>query len=212
MSDEAPIVFTTSPKLSLALHGDGPAFEEAMRAVGPDKTLEWLRHRVGDAIEPDFLASAVSAWFDAGSDDERVMARVELAEILQDADPSTSELLWEASMRDGFQREDSEQAFDAVTHLAAFAEETGDPDTAAEYYIDFLNWRREPGRVSDPEAVHQAFEEVIRLALASGQTAAAARFEHAHAQFASIDETGGEAASEGDWAPESPPFSGWDQD
>lgn len=207
MSEESPMVFTTNPRLSLALHGTGPDFERAMHAVGQEKTVTWLRDRVGDAIEPEYLEPAIAAWFDATSDDERVMARVELAEMLADADPSTSELLWEASMRDGFERDDSDQAFDAITHLSTFAEETGDPATAAELYIDFLNWRRDDGRVSDPEVVHQAFEEVIRLAQRSGEATAAAHFEHAHAQFAQVDE---ERASEGDWAPTSGPYSGWD--
>ena len=210
MSEESPMVFTTNPRLSFALHGNGADFEKAMESVGREKTLAWLQNRVGDAIAPEYLEGAIAAWFDAESNDERVMARAELAEMLLDVDESTSELLWEASMRHGFERDDSEQAFDAVSHLARFAEETGDPATAAELYIDFLNWRREAGRVSDPESIHQAFEEIIRLAQASGEAAVAARFEHAHAEFASLDETGAESASEGDWSPNVGPYTGWD--
>ena len=91
MSQESPMIFTTNPRLSLALHGTGPDFEKAMDAVGQEKTLTWLQSRVGDAIEREYLESVVTAWFDAETDDERVMARVELAEMLADIDESTSE-------------------------------------------------------------------------------------------------------------------------
>lgn len=210
MSEQSPITLTTSPRLSLALQGDGPGFERAMDAVGQNETASWIRKRVDDAVEPAMLTEAVEAWFSAATVEDRVMARVDLAELLADADEPSSELLWEASMHDGFSRDDGEQAFDAVVHLAQLAEATGDPLTAAEFYIDFLNWRRGEGHVSDPESVHQAFEEIIRLAEVGGDPAAAARFTHAHAQFARLGDDDPEAASEGDWAESTAPFAGWE--
>ena len=209
MSEQSPIVMTTNPRLSWALKGNGPDFERAMEAVGYEKTLTWLRNRVGDDVPEEYLRPAIEAWFAGETPEDRVMARVELAEILADADEATSELLWEASMQDGFERNDSEQAFDAMTHLAEIAEQTGDPLTAADVYIDFLNWRRADGHVSDPEFVHQAFEEIVRLAEAGSDIAAAARFGHAHAQYTRLEDAGDEAATEGDWAPDSPPYTGW---
>ena len=209
MSEESPIMLTTNPRLSWALKGNGPDFERAVEAVGYEKTLTWLRNRVGDGVPDEFLQPAVEAWVTAGSSDDRMMARVELAEMLAEADEETSELLWEASMQDGFERNDGEQAFDAASHLAEIAEQTGDPLTAADIYIDFLNWRRAPGHAADPEFVHQAFEEVLRLAAAGGDIAAAARFGHAHAQFARVEDAGDDAATEGDWAPDAGPFTGW---
>ncbi len=209
MSEPSPIVMTTNPRLSWALKGNGPDFERAMEAVGLEKTHTWLKDRVGDEIPEEYLRPAVEAWFASDGAEDRMMARVELAEMLADADEATAELLWEASMQDGFERNDSEQAFDAMAHLAEIAEQTGDPLTAADVYIDFLNWRREPEHISDPEFVHQAFEEVVRLAEAGGDIAAAARFGHAHAQYTRAEDAGDEAATEGDWAPGTPSYTGW---
>lgn len=210
MSEQSPITFTTNPRLSLALHGSGPEFEQAMESVGMEQTINWLRNRASDAVEEEMLREMVQAWFEAETPEERVMPRVELAEVLAEADDETAELLWDASMRDAFDRNDSEQALDAVAQLAQIAENNGDALTAAEFYIEFLNWRRQEAHVSDPEYVHQAFEEVIRLAELESQAAVAARFGHAHAQFTRVDDQESETATEGDWAPETGPFKGWE--
>lgn len=209
MSEPTPVTFTTSPRLSLALHGSGGDFETAMETVGYDQVLGWLTNRAGNEIDRELLAELLRTWFEAESPEDRVMPRAELAELLSEADPEPSEILWEASMRDGFARNDGDQAFDAVSQLAHLTEGAGDPLVAAEYYVEFLNWRRTEGNLSDPEAVHTAFEEIIRLAEADGDMVAAARFGHAHAQFARHDDEGGEHAAEGDWAPDTPPFAGW---
>jgi hypothetical protein len=208
--DQPPLVLTTNPRLSFALHGSGADLERAMEAVGPEQVKTWLLNRVGDEIDPADLDAALAAWFEAGSADDRFIARVELAELIGDADESTSELLWEASLRDGYERGDAELAFDAVANLARIAEESGDSLAAAEYFIEFLNWRRQDERVSDPEFVHQAFEEIVRLAEAERQVAIAARYEAAHAQFARLEAAGDDSAAEGDWSPGSPPYSGWE--
>ena len=209
-ADQPPLVLTTNPRLSFALHGSGADLERAMEAVGADAVKTWILNRTGDEIAPGDLDAALAAWFDATSPDDRVIARVELAELIGDTDEATSELLWEASLRDGYDRGDAELAFDAVANLARIAEESGDPLAAAEYFIEFLNWRRQDGAVADPEFVHQAFEDVTRLAEAERQPAIAARYEAAHAHFARIEDAGDDRAAEGDWASGSPPFSGWE--
>lgn len=210
MSERSPITFTTNPRLSLALQGTGPEFEKAMESAGVEQTYNWLRNRAGDAVDEGMLREFVQAWFEAETPEERVMPRVELAELLAEADDETTELLWDASMRDAFDRNDSEQAIDAVAQLAQIAENNGDALTAAEFYIEFLNWRRQEGHVSDPEYVHQAFEEIIRLAELENQPVTAARFGHAHAQFTRVDDQESETATEGDWASETGPFTGWE--
>jgi hypothetical protein len=208
--ERPPVVLTTNPRLSFALHGSGTDLERAMEAVGIDQTRTWLRNRVGDEIDPADLDAALRAWFDAGDDDSRLMARVELAELIGETDEATSELLWEASLRDGYERGDAELAFDAVANLARIAEEAGDPLAAAEYHIEFLNWRRQDEHVSDPEFVHQAFEAVSRLAEIERQSGVAARYEFAHAQFSKVEDADDERATEGDWAPSSPAFTSWE--
>lgn len=209
MTDPTPVTFTTNPRLSTALHGSGTDFEAAMEAVGRNQTFNWLTNRAGTEVDRELLGELLSAWYEADSAEERVMPRAELAELLSEADPQVSEVLWEASMRDGFERNDGDQAFDAASQLARLAEEAGDPLVAAEYYIEFLNWRRTEGHLSDPEAVHSAFEEIIRLAEVDGETAAAARFGHAHARFVRHEDEGGDHTAEGDWAPDTEPFAGW---
>lgn len=210
MPSRSPLTLTISPRLTTALNGDGPAFERAMSASGPEETESWFRSRVGDDIENDLLGELVNSWFAAEGDDERVLARAELAELLGDVDDAASELLWEASMQHGFARGDGEQAFDAIVHLAELAEQTGDPLTAAEFYIDFLNWRRDDAHVAAPESVHRAFEEIVRLADEAGEASAAARFSHHHADFVRVAEDNGEAAVEGDWTSSGAPFVGWE--
>lgn len=209
-ADKPPVVLTTNPRLSFALHGSGADLERAMEAVGSDQVKTWLLSRTGDEIEPGDLDAALADWFDAASPDDRVIARVELAELIGDADEATSELLWEASLRDGYERGDAELAFDAVANLANIAAESGDALAAAEYCIEFLNWRRRDDHVSDPEFVHQAFEDIVRLAETERQAAAAARYEAAHAQFTRIEDAGDDRATEGDWSPDSPPYAGWE--
>lgn len=203
-------VFTTNPRLSFALHGGGPDLERAMEAVGEEATREWFQDRVGEAITPEDLAAAVGAWFAAATPEDRTLTRADLAELIAEADPAPAELLWDASLREGYERGDSEQAFDATVQLATIAEEADDPLIAAEYYIEFLNWRRQSGHASDPEAVHEAFEAIERLAEREAQHAVAARFTHAHAQFTRVEDAGDETAIEGDWAPGAPPFAGWE--
>jgi hypothetical protein len=193
----------------MALHGSGSDFERAMEAAGVQRTLAWLTNRAGGGVDQELLAEVVEAWFKATSDDERFMPRAELAELLVDADPETAEILWEASMRDGFERNDGDQAFDAVSQLARLAEDAGDSLVAAEYYIEFLNWRRGEGHLADPESVHAAFEEIIRLAEVDGNTAAAATFGHAHAEFVRHEDDLGAHSAEGDWTASGTPFSGW---
>lgn len=209
-ADQPPLVLTTNPRLSFALHGSGADLERAMEAVGPDEVRKWLLNRTGDEIEPDHLDAALAAWFESESPDDRVIARVELAELIGDTDEATSELLWEASLREGYERGDAELAFDAVANLARIAEDTGDPLAAAEYFIEFLNWRRQGDHVADPEFVHQAFEEIIRMAEAERLAAVAARYQAAHAQFTRLADAEDDRATEGDWAPGAPPFSGWE--
>jgi hypothetical protein len=209
-ADQPPVVLTTNPRLSFALHGSGADLERAMEAVGPQQVRTWVLNRTGDEIAPADLDAALAAWFGARSADERILARVELAELIGDADEATSELLWEASLRDGSERGDAELAFDAVSNLARIAEESGDPLAAAEYFIEFLNWRRQGEHVSDPEFVHQAFEEIVRLAEAERQAAVAARYEAAHAGFTRIEDADDDRATEGDWAPGAPPYAGWE--
>jgi hypothetical protein len=209
MSEPRPISFTTSPRLSMALHGSGAEFERAMESVGAQQTLTWLMNRADQAVDHELLAELVQTWFEATSNEQRIMPRAELAELMADADPQTAEILWEASMRDGFERNDGDQAFDAVSQLARLAEDAGDPLVAAEYYIEFLNWRRGEGHLADPESVHAAFEEIIRLANVDGNAAAAATFGHAHSEFARYEDHLGAQSSEGDWTVNRTPFNGW---
>ena len=64
---------------------------------------------------------------------------------------------------------DGDLLTEATTHISEIAFDLDEPTSAAEAWIDFLNWRREPESASDPEAVLTAFDEIIRAAEMDGE-------------------------------------------
>ena len=99
---------------------------------------------------------------------------------------------------------------EAISHLAAIAEEHGDPLAAAEYHIDFLNWRRQDDHTSDPEAVADAFDEIVRLAGVDGDPQAVAIWEYRLASFIRLEEAGDERAYAGDWEQSPIAYESWE--
>jgi hypothetical protein len=98
---------------------------------------------------------------------------------------------------------------EATTRLAAIAEAQGDPLAAAEFYIDFLNWRRLPGHASDPEALETAFDEIVRLATLDGAQKAAALFAYRQATYTRLLDAEDDRAVEGDWEKDPAPYESW---
>ncbi len=141
--------------------------------------------------------------------EERAEALIELAELAEAVDDLVADTLWEGVLAAGREGADPDVLFEAATRLAAIAEGHGDPLAAAEYLLEFLNWRRQPGHASDPEQVEAAFDGVVRLAELDGAQKEAALFGSRQARYTRLLEAEDERAVEGDWEAEATPYAGW---
>lgn len=206
---ESPLQFTLNPKLDSALGGGWRAWERASAELGVQKTVAWIARRTGEDVPTAALEEHVSALFAAEDDDERATARMELAELLEEADDALADALWEGVLEHGVANADADLVFEATNHLAVIAEELGDPLAAAEYYIDFLNWRRMPDSVSDTEFVQTAFDEVQRLAEADGEPKIAAQYAFRQVLFTKLCDAEDDRATSGDWEADGTPYAGW---
>src|SRR5215217_209437 len=173
---DSPLNLTVDPKLDAALGGGWETWERAAHAAGLARVTAWASRRAGQEIPRGDLREHIGALFDAQDPDEAAFARAELAELLEESDDALADLLWEGVLERGLETGDPDLIFEATSHLSAIAEDHDDPLAAAEYFIDFLNWRRRPDGVSDPESVQTAFDEIIRLAEIDGQPQIAAIF------------------------------------
>jgi hypothetical protein len=206
---EQPLTLTTDARLDFALRLGWERWEATAARAGAEAVAGWLAHRLDDPDMKRDLLGPVRDLLTATDPDERALNRAELAELLEGEDDFVADTLWEGVLAYGRDTGDAEIIFDATAHLAAIAEAHGDPLAAAEYYLDFLNWRRQPGNASDPEAVENAFDEVIRLALLDGEQGAPALFEYRQAAFTRLLEADDERATEGDWERDPAPYSSW---
>lgn len=210
-----PLNLTTNPRLDTALQHGWQAWEDAVSSAGAAATTTWLHARANGEIAREEIADTVAVLLDAEDGDDRATARAELAELLAGIDDAVAETLWEGVLAHGQATGDAETLFDATSHLAAIAEESGDPLAAAEYHIDFLNWRRQPDHSADPELVQTSFDEIIRLAERDGAQTAAAQFTFRQVTFTRLteaDEADPDAtprAIEGDWEQDPAPYTGW---
>lgn len=203
------LTFTTNPKLDTALQTGWESWEEAARAEGPQRVAAWLAHRLRNPALKTDLAETIESLLTAEEPEERALSLSEIAEIAETRDDLLADTLWEGVLAAGFDSEDADLIVEATSHLAAIAEDHGDPLAAAEYQIDFLNWRRQPEHTSDPEAVASAFDEIIRLAQLDGDRRAAALFEFRQAQFTRLVESDDDRATTGDWESDGTPYASW---
>jgi hypothetical protein len=204
-----PLTLTTNPKLDAALNAGWEAWDPAAREAGAEAVAGWLARRANVEATREDLLPSMRALLSATDAEERAVACAELAELIGDDDDIVADTLWEGMLAAGREADDPEVMFEATAHLAAIAEAHGDPLAAAEYFLEFLNWRREPHHAADPDAVLGAFDEVIRLARLDGEQKAAALFEYRQANFARLIETEDERATEGDWERDPTPYASW---
>ncbi len=203
-----PLSLTLSPKLDAALLAGWEAWEVAARAEGADRVAAWLARRLEELPATAELVEPIAALLGAEDDEHRAIARAELAELVE-GDDLLADTLWEGVLADGLETADPDLIFEATSRLAALAEEHGDPLAAAEYAIDFLNWRRQPEHASDVEAVETAFDEIVRLARLDGDQRAAALYEYRQAGFTRLAEAEDERATAGDWESQPAPYQSW---
>jgi hypothetical protein len=202
---------TMSARLDRALQSDWAAWQGAIEQEGTDRFIRWIVHRLRKSVPAELLTELARDYVEASDLEARSLAAADLAEVVADDDPTLADMLWEGVSVAGKELNDSELIFEAALRQASIAEEFGDPLAAAEFFIDFLNWRRSDNEhVSDPEAVFSSFDEIIRLAEADSAPAPAARYAHDQAVYGRLADAEDPSALAGDWAPGTPPFRSWD--
>ena len=208
--DTAPLQVTRSPRLDNALRFGWDSFSRSLAASGTEDAARWLAARTDDPdlaeVAEPLLAAAISENPEEAA--EGLFALAELAE--ETGDDLLADTLWEGVLARAREADDGDGIMEATRRLASLAERLGDPLAAAEFFIAFLNWRREEGRASDPEDVLDAFDEIVRLAMIDGAQKAAAEYEYRQAGYARLIEAENPSAVEGDWEPGKPAYEAWD--
>ena len=205
----SPLHLTRSPRLDNALRLGWESFARTLAAAGPEEAARWLAARVDDPeladIAEPLLAAAMSE--DAEEAAEGLSGLAELAEETED--DLLADTLWEGALDRARDVGDADLVAEVTRRLAGLAERLGDPLAAAEYHIEFLNWRREPEHSSDPEDVEVAFDEIVRLATADGAPQAAAQYAYRQVGFTRHLEADDPRAVEGDWEADALPYETW---
>ncbi len=205
----SPLRLTRSPRLDNALRLGWESFSRTLAATGPGDAARWLAARTGDPelaeVAEPLLASALGDDPDEASD--ALFALAELAE--ETADELLADTLWEGVLDRAREVADGDLIAEATRRLAALAERNGDSLAAAEFFIEFLNWRRQPEHSSDPEDVEVAFDEIVRLATADGAPQSAARYAYRQVGFTKLLDADDPRAVEGDWEVDSLPYETW---
>ena len=207
----SPLRLTRSPRLDNALRLGWESFSRTLAAVGPEEAARWLSARTGDAelaeVAESLLASALG-----GDPDEAADALFGLAELAEETeDDLLADTLWEGVLDRSRGADDADLMAEATRRLGALAERNGDPLAAAEFFIEFLNWRRQPGHSSDPEDVEIAFDEIVRLATADGAQQAAAQYVYRQVGFTKLLDADDPRAVDGDWETDSIPYQPWSE-
>ena len=205
----SPLRLTRSPRLDHALRLGWESFSRTLAAAEPEEAARWLSARTGD---PELAEVAESLLTSALGDDpdEAADALFGLAELAEETeDDLLADTLWEGVLDLSQRADDGDLMAEATRRLAAVAERNGDPLAAAEFFIEFLNWRRQPEHSSDPEDVEVAFDEIVRLANADGAQQAAAQFAYRQVGFTKLLDADDPRAVEGDWENDSLPYQTW---
>jgi hypothetical protein len=205
----SPLRLTRSPRLDNALRLGWESFSRTLAAAGPEEAARWLSARTDDPelaeVAESLLGSALG-----GDPDEAADALFGLAELAEETeDDLLADTLWEGVLDLSRRADDGDLMAEATRRLAAVAERNGDPLAAAEFFIEFLTWRRQPEHSSDPEDVEVAFDEIVRLATADGAQQAAAQYAYRQVGFTKLLEADDPRAVEGDWEADPLPYQTW---
>jgi hypothetical protein len=205
----SPLRLTRSPRLDNALRLGWESFSRTLAAAGPEEAARWLSARTGDPELADVAESLLTSAL-GGDPDEAADALFGLAELAEETDDDLlADTLWEGVLNRSQVAADGDLMAEATRRLAALAERNGDPLAAAEFFIEFLNWRRQPEHSSDPEDVEVAFDEIVRLANADGAQQAAALYAFRQVGFTKLLDADEPRAVEGDWENDSLPYQPW---
>ena len=198
-----------NPRLDAAMAAGYDSWESVIREIGSARSVAWASQRAGDDVPKDDLRDNSPALSDAEDTKAATFARAELAELVEENDDELADLLWERVLQRGRATDDPDLIFESSSHLAGIAEDMGELLAAAEYFVDFLNWRRQPSSVSEPEAVQMAFDEVIRLAELDGEPRIAAVYSFRQVQYTKLVDSEAEQATSGDWEKDRAPYASW---
>jgi tetratricopeptide (TPR) repeat protein len=206
----SPLTFSADPKLDTSLQKGWDAFSQALVAAGPSRGAKWFARRAEDPDLAETVEPMLETLADTLTGEEALEALFALAEVAGEVeDDLLADTIWEGGLAVALDLGDPDAALEATSRLAELAERLGDPLAAAEYYIGFLNWRRQPGHSSDPEAVEQAFDEISRLADEDGARKEAAIWRYRQAIYSRLVEADDERAVEGEWDDSGIPWAGW---
>ena len=205
----SPLRLTRSPRLDNALRLGWESFSRMLAAAGPRDAARWLSARTGDPQLAEVAEPLLTSVL--GRDpDEAADALFGLAELAEETeDELLADTLWEGVLDRARVIGEGDLIAEATRRLAALAERNGDPLAAAEFFIEFLNWRRQPGNSSDPEDVEVAFDEIVRLATADGAQQAAAQYAYRQVGFTKLLDADDPRAVDGDWESDAPAYQSW---
>jgi hypothetical protein len=205
----SPLRLTRSPRLDNALRLGWESFSRMLAAAGSEEAARWLSARTGDPELTDVAEPLLAAAL-GDEPDEAADALFGLAELAEETeDELLADTLWEGVLDRARDVGDGDLIAEATRRLAALAERNGDPLAAAEYFIEFLNWRRQPEHSSDPEDVEVAFEEIVRLATADGAQQAAAQYAYRQVGYTKLLDADDLRAVEGNWESDALPYQSW---
>lgn len=205
-----PVTLSVNPGLDIALRAGVDSWESSVARRGATATKKWVLHRAGGSdLDGELVLEAIENLLLSEDSLDRTLARAELGEIVQDADSELADLLWFAVRDYSLAASDADLLAEASAHIAQIAFDLDEPTTAAEVWIDFLNWRREPDSTSDPETILTAFDEIIRAAELDGAQADAARYGYLQAQFQALVETDDPRATIGNWMAHEHSLESW---
>jgi hypothetical protein len=205
-----PLVFSMDFRLDHALRTGVEAWESTVAVRGATATAKWLMDRsAGADLDQELVLEAIENLLLSETPEDRALARAEIAEIAQAEDSELADMLWFAVRDHAIQTNDSDLIAEASTHIAEIAFDLDEPTSVAEVWIDFLNWRREPGSASDPESVLTAFDEIVRAAEMDGAQAVAARYRYMQVQFQALVDADDPRATVGNWLAHSDALESW---
>lgn len=206
----SPLIFTADPKLDAALQKGWDAFAPALAEAGPKRGARWFARRADDPALAEMVEPMLETLAENLSGEDALETLFALAEVAEEVeDDLLADTLWEGGLATASELGDGDAAYEATSRLAELAERLGDLLAAAEYWIAFLNWRRQPGRTCDPESVEQAFDEIARLADEDGARSDAAMWRFRQAHYTRLLEANDDRAVEGEWDDAGAPWTGW---
>src|SRR4029078_7219248 len=105
----------------------------------------------GADLEREMVIEAIENLIVAEEPADRALARAEVGEMVQSEDAELADALWFAVRDFAIEESDGDLLTEATSHISEIAFDLDEPTSAAEVWLDFLNWRREPEPAPHPD-------------------------------------------------------------